>query len=139
MRCDEARSHYFAPLWSRLQFGRFCFCAHRQVAVLDGLTRARTVRDKAKVVPCPELSRMSLSPVSRSALWLAAPLAFAFGSPTLHAREEEDLQPAAIVGDVPTPLPVNARPRHYALSTNPAAAQLTLRRKTRTAQARTNP
>src|SRR3546814_7201410 len=111
MRCDEARRHYFYPLWSRRQFGRFCFCAYRQVAVLDGLTRARNVRDKAKVVPCPELSRMSLSPVSRSALWLAAPLAFAFGSPTLNAREVADLPPAAIVGYVPTQLPVNAQPR----------------------------
>src|SRR3546814_14538514 len=98
MRCDEARSHYFAPLWSRLQFGRFCFCAHRQVAVLDGLTRARNVRDKAKVVPCPEISRMSLSPVSRSALWLAAPLAFAFGSPALHAGEQAHLPHAATIG-----------------------------------------
>src|SRR3546814_10144189 len=62
---------------------------------------------------------MSLSPVSRSALWLAAPLAFAFGSPTLHAREEVDLPPAAIVGDLPTQLPVNARPRHYAISITP--------------------
>src|SRR3546814_11871425 len=90
MRLYEARCHFFYPLWSRRQFGRFCFCAYRQVAVLDGLTRARNVRDKAKVVPCPELSRMSLSPVSRSALWLAAPLAFAFGSPTLPAGESSE-------------------------------------------------
>src|SRR3546814_5942734 len=72
---------------------------------------------------------MSLSPVSRSALWLAAPLAFAFGSPTLHAREEADLPPAAIVGDVPTQLPVNARPRHYAISITPDADKLSFRGK----------
>src|SRR3546814_3014387 len=63
-------------------------------------------------------------PICRSALWLAAPLAFAFGSPTLHAREEADLPPAAIVGDVPTQLPVNARPRHYAISITPDADKL---------------
>src|SRR3546814_11333978 len=107
----------------RLQVGRFCFCAYRQVAVLDGLTRARDVRDKAKVVPCPELSRMSLSPVSRSALWLAALLAFAFGSPTLHAREEADLPPAALVCDVPTQLPVKSRPQHCANSNTTEAEQ----------------
>src|SRR3546814_5857946 len=80
-------------------------------------------------LPISELSRMSLSPVSRSALWLAAPLAFAFGSPTLHAREEADLPPAAIVGDVPTQLPVNARPRHYAISITPDADKLSFRGK----------
>src|SRR3546814_14653192 len=109
MRCDEARLHYFYPLWSRRPFGRFCFCAYRQVAVLDGLTWARNVRDKAKVVACPELSRMSVFPVRRSALWLAATVAFAFGSPTLHYREQAYIPPAYMVGSVTPKFHVKAR------------------------------
>src|SRR3546814_3391377 len=43
--------------------------------------------------------------------------------------EEADLPPAAIVGDVPTQLPVNARPRHYAISITPDADKLSFRGK----------
>ena len=63
---------------------------------------------------------------SRSFLstWLcaAAPLALIIASPALLAQDTAS--PAAKVGDVPTQLPVNARPSHYAISVTPDAQKL---------------
>ena len=58
----------------------------------------------------------------RAGLCAAAPLALAMGSPMLAARDSNPA--AATVGDVPTQLPVNARPRHYAISVTPNAQEL---------------
>ncbi|MCF8707222.1 M1 family metallopeptidase [Rhizorhapis sp. SPR117] len=63
------------------------------------------------------------SPFFRYAcLSATAPLALATATPALLAQDT--VPPGAHVGDVPTQLPVNARPTHYALSVTPDAAKL---------------
>lgn len=65
---------------------------------------------------------MSSRPFLRACLCAVAPLALAVAPPILQAQ---DTGPAAArVGDVPTQLPVNARPSHYAISVTPDAQKL---------------
>ena len=58
----------------------------------------------------------------RACLCAAAPLALAMASPMVTAQDASAA--AAKVGDVPTQLPVSARPRHYAIAVTPDAQKL---------------